>query len=168
MCRLLLTETARAKIFMAVPEVIAILLFFTQSGNSINVGTIELPIVLCPVMNMWPEPFQEDNLTLYLLATGRGLYSYDKLDIVYAEGDYLYLKRNFCQTPTGEVVTELPVGTIYKKYLNITAGDSWQQTEVIYPGNVTFTSTVYVDNCGVEFSNSDKLFTRKTPRQHCC
>jgi len=160
--QVVLTETATGKDFYGCaggysnPTV-----FSPNPGNSINVGTIEVTDSPLPRYEYVAEPFQEDNLTLYPLATGRGLYSYDKLDIVYAEGDYLYLKRNFWQTPTGEVVTELPVGTIYKKYLNINAGDSWQQTEVIYPGNVTFTSTVYVDNCGGEFSNSDKLFTRK-------
>ena len=136
--------------------------FSPAPGNSVDIGIVEVTDIPLSRYEYVGEPIQEGNLTLYPLLTGWGLYSYDKLDWVYPAGDYLYLKRNIWRIPAGEVTTELPLGTVYKKYLNINAGDSWQQTEVIYPGNITFTTDVQVTNCVTDISTpAFLLFTRK-------
>jgi len=136
--------------------------FSPNPGNSVNIGMIEVTDSPLARYEYVGEPIQENSLTLHPLLMGRGLYSYDKVDWVYAADDYLYLKRNIWRTPAGEVVTELPLGTVYKKYLNFNAGDSWQQTEVSYPGNIIVTTEVQVNNCVTEYSAPPfLLFTRK-------
>ncbi|HPS60085.1 MAG TPA: T9SS type A sorting domain-containing protein [Candidatus Cloacimonas sp.] len=136
--------------------------FSPHSGYIVNIGIIEVTDSPLARYEYVGEPMQENSVTEYPILTGKGLYGYDKLDWVYAEGDYLYLRRNFWRTPTGEVVTELPWGIVYRKYLHINAGDSWQETEVGYPGNIIVTTEVQVNNCVTEYGAPPYLlFTRK-------
>ncbi|MDD4310819.1 MAG: right-handed parallel beta-helix repeat-containing protein, partial [Candidatus Cloacimonetes bacterium] len=127
----------------------------------VDVGTIMVGDDPPPRYELNGEIIMDDDLALHPIMHGFALYGWRSMDLVYVSGDYLYLKRNIRRTQAGELVTELPLGTVYKKYLNIVAGDTWSQTEVKPLTGQVVMSTVRVDACvSAPGMSSFKLITR--------
>lgn len=140
--------------------------FIPTDVAPIQVGNIEVTDIAPPEYELMAEPYSEGGLVLHPLMRGFGVYSWNKINWLYAAGDYLYLKRHWIRG-TPDTVIELPANTIWKKYQHIHSGDTWQQTEVMDVSGTLRVSTVSVQNC-TTFPEEPEytLFTRKDSQNH--
>lgn len=139
--------------------------FYPGDFAPVNVGTISVSDTAPPRYEIVGMPITEGNLTLHPLMHGISVYGWNHMDLVYPDGDFLILKRNIRRTLAGEITTELPPNTVYRKYLNVSPGDTWEQTEVHPITGQILPSTVRVDNCkiGSYIEESILLITRHNP-----
>jgi len=112
-----------------------------------EIGTITVQNTPPPRYELIGEAYQGTNLVFHPIMHGLGLYAWKTMDWVYANSGYLFMTQSTRRTPDGEIVTDLPEGTNYKKYLNIAPGDTWQQTEVVYETGVVLYSNARVNLC---------------------
>lgn len=98
--------------------------------NIVDLGTILVNDTPPPRYEIIGEPVWEDVIPLYPILHGFALYGWDKLEWVFVVDDFLELKRVVHRSPDGEVSTELPLGTIYRKFQNIMPDDVWTETRV--------------------------------------
>lgn len=110
--------------------------FYPGDLVPVELGTITVSDTPPPRYELIGEAIQENGLTLYPLMHGKGLYSWQSLDWVYAVENYLYLKRNVRRTPVGDQVTELPDGAQYAKFQNFGEHDLWNEVRVREDGSL--------------------------------
>jgi len=112
-------------------------LFAPGDFAPVDIGTVSVSDTPPPRYEKIGQSIQENGITLYPILNGLGLYSWRNLDWVYTPGDdFLYLKRNVRRTTEGEQVTNLPDGSIYTKYQNISANDLWNEVRVNDDGSL--------------------------------
>ncbi len=135
--------------------------FFPTDVAPIQVGSIEVTDIAPPDYELMGEAYTEGDLVLHPLMSGFGVYGWRKINWLYAQGDYLYLKRHWIKGYP-DIVIELPANTMWTKYQNISSGDTWQHTEVLGPSGSLRISTVSVQSCVTGLDVPDfLLFTRK-------
>jgi hypothetical protein len=139
--------------------------FYPSSFSPVDVGVIYITGDAPPRYEIVGQPIIEGELTLHPLMHGISVYGWFNMDLVYPNGDFLILKRNIRRTMAGEITTELPPDTVYRKYLNISPGDTWDETEVHPITGQILPSSVRVDNCKIAsyIEENIMLITRHTP-----
>jgi hypothetical protein len=129
----------------------------------VDLGTIAVTDAPAPRYEIIGAPIEESGLTLYPIMNGFALYGWQQLDWVYISGDNLIFKRNVTRSPDGELVTELPDGTIYKKFQNILPDDTWYETRIVDNAGTAQTFTVTNTPCSTFLGTVGyQLLTRKT------
>lgn len=128
----------------------------------VMVGIIEVTNFALPDYELMGEIYEEEGVSYYPMLHGKGVYGWNTIDWLYPVGDFLFLKWHRRKEAGQEVLITLAPNTVYKKYLNILSGDTWQQTEVMDINGTLRVSTVSVQNC-TTFPGAPEylLFTRK-------
>ncbi|MDY0152195.1 MAG: right-handed parallel beta-helix repeat-containing protein, partial [Candidatus Cloacimonas sp.] len=138
-------------------------IFYPGDFVPVDVGIIQVQDQMPPRYELMGVPVTDGILVLHPLMSGFGIYSWDKIDWLYANGDYLYLKKHTIRVDGYETFIDLPENTVWKKYQNIQPGDSWQQTEVMDVSGTLRVSTTTVQECSIDVDNvAYQLFIRKT------
>ncbi|MDD2228672.1 MAG: right-handed parallel beta-helix repeat-containing protein [Candidatus Cloacimonetes bacterium] len=137
-------------------------IFYPGDFTAVDIGNIEVTDTPPPSYELVGDPILENELLLYPKMSGFALYGWQQINWLYAEGDFQYIKKHTRHTSSGDVVIDLPLGTVWTKFQNISSGDTWQQTEIIDDAGTLRVSTVKVEQCSGGQSSIDyTLFTRK-------
>jgi parallel beta-helix repeat protein len=139
--------------------------FYPGDFTAVDVGNIIVTDVPPPRYELMGEPMVENELTLHPLMSGFALYGWQQINWLYEQGDFHYLKKHTRRGATEVLDFDLPAGTVWNKFQNINAGDSWQRTDVIDDAGTLGVSTVKVDACStflgviayVLYTRSDNL-----------
>ena len=136
--------------------------FYPGDFTAVDIGNIEVTDALPPHYELVGDPILDGDLLLYPVMRGFALYGWQQINWLYAEGDYQYIKKHTRHTQTNDLEIDLPLGTVWNKFQNVVAGDTWQQTEVISDTGTLRVSTMKVDQCSTVIgANTDLLYTRK-------
>lgn len=119
--------------------------FYPGDFVPVEVGNIIVTDTPPPHYELMGDPIVENELTIYPQMCGVALYGWQQINWLYSEGDYLYIKKHTRHTTTEDVVVDFPVGTVWRKFQNVQAGDTWQQTEVVDDAGTLRVSTTRVN-----------------------
>ncbi|PKN72786.1 MAG: hypothetical protein CVU50_05525 [Candidatus Cloacimonetes bacterium HGW-Cloacimonetes-3] len=135
--------------------------FYPGDFIPVDVGNITVTDVPPPRYELMGEPIVENELTLHPLMSGYALYGWQQINWLYEQGDFHYIKKHTRRVGTQEVDFDLPAGTVWNKFQNVSAGDTWLRTEVINDTGTLSVSTVKVDACSSFLGSiSYLLYTR--------
>lgn len=130
----------------------------------VEIGSITVSDAPPPLYEKVGDFIEENDLVLFPVMNGMGVYGWRNLDWVTVEGDFLILRRNLRRTPGGEVVTNIPGGAVFRKYQNVISGDSWTETRVVDENGTIVPFTVTMNGCNTYLGiYGYDLYTCKTP-----
>jgi hypothetical protein len=105
---------------------------FNPSPNqTINVGSIEISEIPPTIYQTVGTPMMIGTHNCYPLYHQFFVYHWDYINWLYEAGDYLYLARHERYNPAGNIIFNLPEGTVWDKVHYLNPGDSWIRTEII-------------------------------------